>query len=361
MAPVKGGRVGWRIGTAVMAASSAFGLLGCATREFPQSSFNPRSDYAAWIQSLNLQLLFWVAVIFLVVETLLVVAVIRFRSRPGAPEPKPVHGNTALEIAWTLAPALILTLVAIPTVVTIFRSQQAPAGGSLAVKVTGHQWWWEFEYPSLGIVTADELHLPLGRPVVLEIGSADVIHSFWIPAMGGKRDAIPTHMNRVWFTPTALGTYPGQCTEFCGTSHANMRMKLVVETPASFAAWAAAQQAPPVGGGAAPESAATAAPALARAHTELSPRAAQGKQIFAQGACVACHTIRGVSAGTIGPNLTHFASRGSFAGAVFERNPENLRRWLADPPGQKPGSLMPNLGLSSAQILALVAYLQSLR
>ncbi len=359
-----GGRmgVGLRLAAALLAALPW--LAGCATRDFPQSSFNPRSDYAGWIQGLNMQLLFWVAVIFFTVETLLVVAVIRFRARPGVPEPKPVHGNTALEIAWTLAPALILTLVAIPTVLTIFRSQQAESGNGLVVKVTGHQWWWEFEYPSLGITTANEVHVPLGRPVALDIGSADVIHSFWIPAMGGKRDAIPNHTNRIWFTPNATGTYPGQCTEFCGTSHANMRMKLVVDTPASFAAWVAAQQAPPAGGGAAPESAGVAvlAPGLAPAHVvALSPLAAQGKQIFSTSACIACHTIRGLSAGTIGPNLTHFASRSTFAGATFARDPDDLARWLADPPARKPGTLMPNLGLTPAQIRALVAYLQSLK
>jgi cytochrome c oxidase subunit 2 len=356
MAARRSHRVRLRLLAGLLAALLLLALAGCATRDFPQSSFNPHSDYAGWIQSLNLQLLFWVAVILVTVEVLLVVAVIRFRSRPGAPEPKAVHGNTALEIAWTLAPALILTFVAIPTVVTIFRSQQAPPRVGLVAKVVGHQWWWEFQYPTLGITTADELHVPLGRTVVLEIESADVVHSFWVPAMGGKRDAIPNHTNRLWFTPSTAGTYPGQCTEFCGTSHANMRLKLIVETPAEFAAWVARQQAPPAGGGAAPESVAAAAAAV----PTLSPLAAEGKQVFGQSACIACHTIAGVSAGTIGPNLTHFASRTSFAGATLERTPENLRRWLADPPGQKPGALMPNLGLTPAQIRALVAYLQSL-
>ena len=336
------------------------GLAGCAPNEYPQSSLSPHSDFARWIQGLNIELVAWVAVIFLTVTTLLVTAVVRFRARSGAPEPRQVHGNTALEIAWTVAPAIILTLVAVPTVLTIFRTQSAPPHTDLTVKVTGHQWWWEFEYPDLGVVTADEFHLPLGRTAVFDIGSADVIHSFWVPAMGGKRDAIPNRTNHMWFTPSALGVYPGQCTEFCGASHANMRLRLFVDTPAEFAAWVARQKQPPVGGGAAAESTAAMA-AVAAAPSGLSPLALEGKAVFGRSACVGCHTIAGISAGVMGPNLTHFASRGTFAGATFERDPENLRRWLADPPAMKPGALMPKLGLAPADIEALVAYLQSLK
>lgn len=374
-----------RLVAGLFAALPLLALAGCRTGEFPQSTFDTHSEYAGWLSSLTWQLIGWSVVIFVVVQGLLLFAVLRFRGRPGAPDPKPVHGNTVLEIAWTIAPAIILTFVAVPTVLTIFRTQRPPVHTDLVVKAIGHQWWWEFQYPDRGIVTADELHLPIGRTAVVQIESADVIHSFWFPAMGGKRDAIPGRTNQVWFTPDRIGEYPGQCVEFCGLSHANMRMKLMVESEAGFAAWVANQQRGPVGGGAPPDSAAaadgsggaaaagagsgagadavvaSAAGAQAMAAHELTPLARQGKEIFSQSACIGCHTIQGLSAGVLGPNLTHFAGRTSFAGAIFERTPENLARWLADPPGRKPGALMPNLGLTPEQISALVAYLQSLK
>jgi cytochrome c oxidase subunit 2 len=267
---------------------------------------------------------------------------IRFRSRPGAPEPKHIHGHTGLEVAWTIAPAIILALVAVPTVATIFHTQSAPPPNSLKVRVIGHQWWWEFQYPELGVITGSELHVPEGRPVAFDIESADVIHSFWFPAMGGKRDAIPGRVNHMFFTPNTTGTFPGQCAELCGVSHANMRMTLVVSTPDQFEAWVAGQKQGPL----VPDS------------TSL---AARGRQIFMSSACVACHTINGISAGVIGPNLTHVASRGMIAGGIYENNPDNLRAWITNPPSRKPGSLMPNLGLPPDQVTALVAYLTSLK
>jgi cytochrome c oxidase subunit 2 len=317
-------------------------LAGCRPDEFPQTTLTPHSNYADAIQSLLEKLVFWVVVIFVVVQSLLIYTVVRFRSRPGAPDPKPVHGNTALEVGWTVAPAIILALIAVPTVLTIYQTQGRVPAGALEVTAVGHQWWWEFKYPGLGITTADEMHVPNGRPVNVTIESADVVHSFWFPAIGGKRDAIPEHHNHMWFTPDRVGTFPGQCAELCGISHANMRMKLMVEEPAAFDAWVARQQAPP----AAPES------------TSVAWR---GKQVFTQSACIACHTINGVSAGVIGPNLTHVGGRTTIAGALFENNAENLGRWIEDPPGRKPGSLMPKLNLPPDQVAALVAYLQSLK
>ena len=329
-------------------------LTGCTLHDFPQTTFQPRSDFATRIMSLNTQLIFWVVIIFVIVQAMLIVAIVKFRARPDSPEPRPVHGHTGLEIAWTIAPAIILAIVAVPTVLTIFKTQGAPPHQDLVVKVTGHQWWWEFDYPDLGIVTADEMHVPVGKTVMVNIEAADVIHSFWIPAMGGKRDAVPNHPNHMWFTADSVGEYAGQCGEFCGMSHANMRMKLMVETPEVFDAWVAAQKQPPFDPGTAPaESAAVAA-------TPAS-LAARGKAIFSESACIGCHTISGISAGIIGPNLNHVASRSTIAGAIFENNAENLGKWLADPPGRKPGVLMPNLGLAPDQITALVAYLQSLK
>ncbi|MBI1798880.1 MAG: cytochrome c oxidase subunit II [Candidatus Eisenbacteria bacterium] len=319
---------------------------GCTLHDYPQSSLNPQSDYAWSIQHLLEQLTFWVVVIFAFVQLLILYVVIRFRARPGAPMPKPVHGNTALEIAWTIAPAIILALVAVPTVMAIFKTQSKPAAGALQVKVIGHQWWWEFQYPELGVTTAGELHIPVHRPIAFDLETADVIHSFWFPAMGGKRDLIPSRTNHMGFTADSIGTFPGQCAELCGLSHANMRMKLMVETPADFETWVSGQKAPP-------------------AEPDSTSLAGHGKLEFANGVCITCHTIDGVSAGILGPNLTHFASRRTFAGSLFESNPHNLGRWLTAPQDQKPGVIMnwKTLGVTLApeQVNALIAYLQSLK
>jgi len=317
-------------------------LGGCTLQQFPQSTLHPRADVANEVQSLLEQLVFWVVVIFVLVQGALIYAVVRFRARPGSPDPKPVHGNTALEIAWTIAPALILALVAVPTVLTIFHTQAKPPANGLQVKVIGHQWWWEFQYPDYGVTTGSEMHVPVNRPVVVSIESADVAHSFWFPAMGGKRDAIPGHTNRLWFTADSMGTYPGQCAELCGISHANMRMKLVVSSPEEFESWVAGQKGP-------------------AAEPAAGSLAATGKEAFAQSACIGCHTIQGISEGTIGPNLTHFGSRTTIAGAMYPNDADHLAKWVAEPDKRKPGTLMLNLGLTPEQVTALVAYLQSLK
>lgn len=315
---------------------------GCRRADYPQSAINPEADYARMIEKLLDQQVFWVVIIFAIVQILLLVAVMKFRSRPGMPEPKPVHGNTVLEIAWTVAPAVILALVAIPTVATIYKTQAEYPPGGMVVKAIGHQWWWEFKYPGLDVTTADEMHIPAGKPIIVEIESADVIHSFWIPAMGGKRDAVPTHTNRIWFTADHPGEYPGECAEFCGMSHANMKMKLFVQTQADFDGWVVQQRAP-------------------AAMPDSMSLAGTGRHLFSQGACVACHTIQGVSQGIIGPNLTHVGGRSSFAGAMFPNDPEHLARWIGNAPAQKPGVIMPALGLPPDQVTAIVAYLESLK
>jgi cytochrome c oxidase subunit 2 len=317
-------------------------VQGCTLEQYPQSTLHPRSDYARWIQSLLETEVLWVVVIFVLVMALLLYAAIRFRNRPGAPEPRHVHGNTVLEIAWTIAPAIVLALVAVPTVLTIYKTQGPAPPGALKVKVVGHQWWWEFQYPELGITTADELHIPVGKTVTFDITTGDVLHSFWFPAMGGKRDAVPAHVNHMWFTPDTVGTFPGQCAELCGISHANMRMKLMVETPAGFDAWVAHQKGPPV-------------------EPDTTTLAGQGRKLFAQSACIACHTVQGVSGGVLGPNLTHVGSRTTIAGGIYPNDATHLARWIEDPQARKPGSLMLKLGLPPDQVSALVAYLQSLQ
>ena len=331
-----------RLAALALCALALLPAAGWALGGFPQTTLEPRSDYAVLIQKLVVDLVFWVVVILVVVESALVLTVLRFRARPGAPQPRPVHGHPGLEVAWTIAPALILVAIAVPTVSTIFRTQAPAPHGALQVRVVAHQWWWEFRYPQSGAVTANELHVPVGRTVDLSLESADVIHSFWVPAIGGKRDVIPSHVNHIWFTPAALGEFPGQCAELCGVSHANMRMKLVVEKPADFSRWLLAQKAPP-------------------AEPDSTTAAGRGKALFLTVSCAACHTIQGVSPGIIGPDLTHVASRSTIAGATYPNTPDMLARWIEDPPGRKPGTLMPALGLKPDQVSDLVAYLRSLR
>jgi cytochrome c oxidase subunit 2 len=317
-------------------------LAGCGLLDSPATTLTPRSDFGWTSHRIFVQILRWDTAIFLVVQILLLVAVFRFRERDPKAIPRQVRGSAMLEIAWTLIPAVILIFIAFPTVGAIFRTQAAPPKDALRVKVIGHQWWWEFQYPDLGFATASDLHLPAGRPVSLEITGADVIHSFWVPQLGGKRDAIPGSGTRIVLTADTPGEYYGQCAEFCGASHANMRHLAVVDLPEAFAAWAAKQKeaalSPPDG----------------------SPAAA-GREVYRTGTCVGCHTVRGVSAGRIGPDLTHVGSRRTIAGGILPNTPENLGRWVRHAPALKPGALMPEQKLSDPEVTALVAYLQSLR
>jgi cytochrome c oxidase subunit 2 len=323
--------------------TAALAISGCGG-PFPQTTLQPRSDFARATDVLFTEIFWWAAAVFVVVELLLVVALVRFRHREGRPAPKPTHGHTLMEIAWTLAPAAILVFVAVPTVRTIFATAGEAPADAVKVDVIGHQWWWEFRYQELGLVTANELHVPLGRAVQLSITSADVIHSFWIPRLGGKRDAIPGHVTRIAFRPDQLGDYTGQCAEFCGVSHANMRLRVVVDSDSGFGRWATVQLAGP------------AAPAPGTV-------AERGKAVYARSACIGCHTIQGVSPGVIGPNLTHVGSRTTIASGLFPNDSAYLARWIADAPSLKPGSLMTRMQppLTDADIAALVAYLESLK
>jgi cytochrome c oxidase subunit 2 len=289
-------------------------------------------------------------VVFLLIEGMLFFVVFRFRSKKeqtdGSNLPKQTEGNQKMEIAWTVLPAIGLLIIFIISVGTLQTIVNRPAPdsanpGVINVKAIGHQWWWEFQYPDEKIITASEMHVPVNAVVYVQVDSADVIHSFWVPQMGGKTDVIPGHTNLTWFQATELGTFVGECSEFCGDEHTHMRMDLVVETPEQYQAWVDLQKS---------------------ALPQLSGLAAEGEGMFMEGACSSCHTINGTkAAGMSGPNLSHFESRKSIGGKVLENNPENLALWLHDPSKVKPGVLMPNLGLSTEQINALVAFLDSLK
>ena len=310
------------------------------------SALNPVGPNGETIANLfNIVLIIAVGV-FVVVEGLIVVAAFRFRRRSqDTSEPTQVHGNTKAEIAWTIAPALIvvtLFVLALQGLQSVDTPPVQAAGQQLTVKVIGHQFWWEYQYPDYNIATATDLVIPVGTVVNLDISSVDVIHSFWVPQLNGKTDAFPNHINHSWIQANTPGTYVGQCAELCGSSHANMRVVVIAKTPAEFDQWVKEQQAPPV----------ESSDALAQ----------QGKLTLLSGACIGCHTIEGTAAqGKVGPNLTHFGSRTGIAGGSLTNTEGNLKRWLTNPPAVKPGSVMPNLNLSKQEVDALTAYLESLK
>ncbi len=283
-----------------------------------------------------------IGIIFVVTEGALVWSMIRFRSKGDeTTEPPQIYGSNPIELAWTVIPILIVFVLFLVTTRTIYSLDlQEPPEGALRVKATGHQWWWEFEYEDLGITTAGELHVPKGVPVFVELRSFDVIHSFWVPRLAGKIDAIPNRENHLWFQADEVGTWYGQCAEFCGTQHAKMLIRVISEDKDDFDSWVANQQ-------------------LDAAEI---PEALNGKETFLSLACVNCHNIDGVMLqGGFAPNLTHLMSRDTIASGAAENTPENLRKWLRDPNSIKEGCLMPNMMLSEEQIDLLVGYLTTLK
>lgn len=310
--------------------------------------FSPVSTPAFMIRDLAWLVLGICGAIFLVVGSLLVYAVVRFRARPGdeGREPPQVYGSNPIEVAWTLVPTIIVFVLFLATGRSILdlQKEEAPAGW-MTVEVIGHQWWWEFRYPGSGVVTANELHLPVSlpearRPTYLSLESADVIHSFWIPQLSGKQDVIPAKRNGLWFDPLVPGTYVGQCAEFCGTQHAGMLLRAIVHPPGGFEQWLESQRKPAV----------------------ADPTVADGRAVFEQTACINCHRVVGTAAdGTFGPDLTHLMSRATIASGVVKNDRENLRRWVNDPAHIKPGALMPAMQLDEQDIDRLVAYLMTLR
>jgi len=315
-------------------------LLAACTQEYPYNTLAPAGPVAEKQADL-FWLVFWIAVgVFVLVEGALVFALWRFRRRSPADTPKQVHGNTRLEIAWTVSPARLLAGVAVPTVGTIFDLAEAPEG-AMRVDVIAHQWWWEVRYPSLDVVTANEVHIPTGEQVVFELESDDVIHSFSVPRLGGKQDVVPGRVNTLNLAADEPGTYLGQCQEYCGLSHAQMKFRVIAHEPADFDAWVQEQLA----------EAAAAPPA-------------EIEQVVTA-TCMSCHVIAGLESatgppGTPAPDLTHVASRDRIAAGLLPNTEEGLARWLRDPPSVKAGSKMPDYDLTEDQIEALVEYLRSL-
>ncbi len=341
-------------------------LLVACDADALQSTFGTAGPVAEK-QLLLFNVLLWVMVaVFVLVEGALLYSLIRFRRRPDDPLPAQIHGHTGLEITWTIVPTIFILVLGIWSVVTLFELEPPPASANtLEVTVTGHQWWWEFEYQDADgsgrfINTANELVVPVGKPVNLLLNSDDVIHSFWVPKLAGKVDVVPTRNNRMWFQGDKIGTFYGQCAEFCGTAHALMKFRVQVLSEADYMAWVDSYGQPP----------GTAEP--------LSPPAKQGQQIFldfSTGGCLICHTIEGVpgATGTVGPNLTGLGSKQTFGAGILDLNRENLRRWLNNPNDVKPGNRMAeqapvyqqnadgSISLSPQEVSVLIEYLMSLK
>jgi cytochrome c oxidase subunit 2 len=310
--------------------------------------FAPASTPAGKIVELSMLVVGVVGVIFVVVASLLVYAVVKFRAVPldADREPPQVYGSTQIELAWTIMPVLIIFVLFAATARVIHAIQDAPQPpGAIEVTVIGHQFWWEYRYPALDIVTANELHVPVSdrsepRPTFLTLLSADTDHSFWIPQLAGKTDLIPNRANHLWMDPYRSGVFLGQCAQYCGTQHAKMLQRVSVDPPDVFDAWIRAQRQPAI----------------------EDPSASAGRRVFETTACINCHTVRGTAAnGRFGPDLTHLMSRATIASGAAENTPDNLRVWLSNPDAIKPGSLMPAMKVSDAELEALVRYMQSLR
>lgn len=301
----------------------------------PSSPFSPVSPEAHAISSLFITTLIIGGVILALVVFLVIYASIRFRSRPGQGEPYQEFGRTHLEIAWTVAPAILLAVLFYLTVRGMTKSDpSAPAGQKPDLVVTAHQWWWELNYPNLGFVAANEIHLPVGRRFYVRIESADVIHSFWIPQLGRKMDAIPGHPNHIWIEADRPGEYQGTCSEYCGAQHAYMRLLAIAQPPDEFDAWARQQAQYPSG--------------------PSGQVGIKGEELFGQLTCINCHVVQ-----RIGPDLSHVATRQTIGAGVLQNTPANLTRWLKNPQAIKPGSHMPDMKLTDKQVKELVAYLET--
>jgi cytochrome c oxidase subunit II len=310
--------------------------------------FRPDSTPADSIFRLSRLVLSITGIIFAIVFSLIAYCVVKFRRRAGdnSREPPQVYGSNRVELAWTVIPGLIVLVLFLATARVILSVQDAPKPpGAVEVVAIGHQYWWEFRYPGLGVVTANELHVPVSDPVnssptFLTLLSADTDHSFWVPRLAGKTDLIPNRANHTWIDPHETGLFLGQCAQYCGVQHAKMLLRVYVEPREQFDRWIRQQKTPAV----------------------TNAAVDQGRQVFESTACMNCHAVSGtVANGRFGPDLTHLMSRDTIAAGAALNTRENLRAWIQNPDSMKPGSLMPAMNLTDQQLDALTAYLETLR
>jgi cytochrome c oxidase subunit 2 len=355
-----------RAGALPLLCALALGLAGCNPERYPQTALLPISDFARIGDNVQDQTFYWALGVFVLVEGALLYAVFRFRGRPDDPEPSQIHGNTTIEIIWTLIPALILAAIAVPTVRGIFETNTTPAG-AMKIEVIGHQWWWEFRYPEADITTANEMFIPAGRTVELKINSGDVVHSFWPPRFAGKRDVFPGRETRIWWKADSTGLYPGQCAEYCGIQHARMAFHVRSVTPDEFDAWVGHMKTkgpPKPPAAAAPTGKDSLQTASAGAKVQGPAQGADyaaGEKLFMTKGCMGCHSLQAVGApkGLIGPNLANVGARSHIAAGWLPNTDANLERWIREPQAVKKGVLMPNLGVTVEEARALRAYLRA--
>ena len=314
----------------------------------PTNIFAPASSPTHSIFGLSLFVVAVTAAIFVIVFSLLVYCVLRFgkRADDDGREPPQVYGSNQVELAWTVIPVLIIVVLFMATARVIASIQKAAQpGNAVQVIAIGHQFWWEYRYPGLKVVTANELHVPVSdpahpTPTFITLLSADTDHSFWVPRLAGKTDLIPNHPNSMWFDPQQTGLYLGQCAQYCGTQHAKMLLRVYVQSRQEFDRWIEEQRRP----------------------AQASATVSEGRRIFEATACINCHAVNGtVADGRFGPDLTHLMSRESIAAGAAPNTLENLRLWIQNPEAIKPGSKMPAMGLSDHELDAVTAYLATLR
>jgi len=307
-----------------------------------QSIFDSASPQAENINRLSYGFLTAAACVLLLVIFLTVYITIKFRSKASTSEPRQITGNRKLEIAMVGFPTVLVIVFFFWSLNTMNAVNPDRGNQKPDIVITGHQWWWEAVYPGHTVIAANEIHLPTGRKLLLQLNSADVIHDWWVPAFGAKMDMIPGMDNYLWVTIDKPGIYEGTCSEFCGEQHAWMRIMVVAQTPVNYNKWL-----------------------LSHTITAKLPKdslAVKGEGIFMNSTCSSCHSIQGtLAAGMEGPNLTHFASRQTMLSGMMDNNPQNVEKWLTDPQTIKPGAHMPRFIFSKDSVVAITAYLTQLK
>ncbi len=387
----KGMRSAVTLGASLLIAASAW----AENKPSPiPNMFEPTSTPAHEEYVMSLFVLGITAGILLVVGGAWAYVTWRFRSTDSSDvEPPQVYGSPQVELAWTIIPVILVVVLFLTTARMIFAIQDHPKpSNALEVTVVGHQFWWEYRYPQYGVVTADELHVPMSpvnhpRPTFMKLLSADVWHSYWVPQLAGKVDNIPDHENDMWIDPQVPGVYVGQCGQFCGVEHAKMLIRVYVDTPDQFQRWITRQQQPAVEAPGAPQgeqpgvvnasySAAAPAQTTLGSNSGFAPNrqagqaqsnpgageVAAGRQVFITNACMNCHAIRGTAAnGRFGPDLTHVGSRDTIGSGIMANNVDDLKTWIRNPSDVKEGALMPPMQLNETQLEQVSVYLSSLK
>lgn len=371
-------------GTAAMLSAAAV-LAGCSAAQEQQSILNPAGPRAEAVHGLWTVMLIIGAVVWLIVVVAMVIPLVRRRRKTARDNTDAYDGDAATDlpgdrgfgrddggrkalltvaVSGAVIPAVVITAVAALSTIVLKDIDPSQTGEDTRIEVTGHQFWWEIRYPDLDVVAANEIHIPIGERVSVEVTSADVIHSFWVPELSGKIDLVPGRANQIWIEADAPGTYWGQCAEFCGAQHAKMRFVVVAHEPDEFAGWAAGQQEPasmPVAEDQTGAGGEAAAGGDGDGTIEESGEIARGREVFLSSSCVYCHTVAGTPAnGELGPDLTHLASRDTLAAGVLSNTRGNLAGWILDPQSIKPGNLMPGTDIDGEDLQALLTYLESL-